>query len=122
MSSTNEERLIVMMRRQEICMVIFGAVMFVFAWVLIQDRQSSREGIQLDNSNSNVSGAGLGESEFRDYYTREEFSEVTGLSISTIQRKQKAGLIQPEPWMTSRGAWAYPKNAQVIDDRAVSGQ
>ena len=101
-------------------MVLYGIVMLVFAVMLVMDGRE-REGFKLDNSNSNVTGTGIDEAAFREYYTREEFAEVAGLSISTIQRKQKAGLIDPEPWMTSRGAWAYAKNAKVID-RAVTGQ
>jgi hypothetical protein len=121
MSEDFESKLVRMLRRQEICMVAFGAVLLLFAIILIVDR-GSQDGLKLENSNSNVQGEGLGASRFRDYYTQQEFSELSGLSLSTIRRKREAGLVVPSPWKTTAGDWAFAKDARVIDERSMDSQ
>lgn len=118
-----ESKLAGLERGNRCCQVALVVVFSLLIWRSFQGAPVGEITVKPEmRQNVGWDGESSRESVHRDYYTRAEFAEASGWSISTIQRRQAKGLIEPEPWMTEGGSWAYAKNARVLDDRSMTGQ
>jgi hypothetical protein len=51
----------------------------------------------------------------RGHFTREEFAEIVGVSVRTLDRKIRAGLVDPAPVRNEAGRVAIALDAELVE-------